>query len=67
MATPLFHQGSINSLAPGEYEFGRSAAVTVRQFALAEQQRIADMFFAEHLMHAKLGSTGMKSSLCKGT
>ncbi|MGY2843073.1 flagellar basal body-associated protein FliL [Bradyrhizobium sp. USDA 4509] len=46
----------------GEYEIERSAAVNVQQFAEAEQQRIADVFFAEHLMLAKLGSTVMKIS-----
>ncbi|MGY3443038.1 hypothetical protein [Bradyrhizobium sp. USDA 4473] len=33
-----------------------------QQFGVAEQQRIVDVFFAEDLMLAKLGSTGMKIS-----
>ncbi|WP_316396795.1 hypothetical protein [Bradyrhizobium sp. 33ap4] len=46
----------------GECEIERSAAVNAQQFAEAEQQQIADVFFAEHLMLAKLGRTGMKIS-----
>ncbi|MBB4398560.1 hypothetical protein GGD66_002678 [Bradyrhizobium sp. CIR48] len=36
------------------------------QFTLAEQARITHVFFTEHLMVAKLGTTGVKISMRKG-
>ncbi|MGY3033642.1 hypothetical protein ACVIIV_002812 [Bradyrhizobium sp. USDA 4354] len=56
----------MNSPLPGEIEFLRFDAVKSGAIHLAEQPRIIAVFFAEHLMVAKLGTTGVKISKRKG-
>ncbi|WGR72692.1 MULTISPECIES: hypothetical protein [unclassified Bradyrhizobium] len=55
----------MNSTSPGEVELSRSAAVKSGTIHLSSRVS-PTLLFAEHLMVAKLGTTGVKISMRKG-